>query len=333
VELNVFRKYFSVFMQGEPLLGELARVIYWRVAKRRLRIRAPDLDRRRRALTPLVPLVDACFERAELLKARGWYSFEPYWKFRQTLCSPEEWQIYKQYAVETRKEALGNYRSDFMAALRAAHNATDMADDVKLTACDRNYMAVRDSAAHRVAWQPFKLEQMRLRQQEVELHATNTSRQPSNEGERVKRVRIWHEVVKETAGPLGFGPNSRVPGRYSTVFKHGLTRRWNIAVGVDVAGLGFETADTIAKAPGMDPFPIGTSTTWMALVPRSKWRIHPGDPELIFVPQYFFPFDGAYGIFWDMEGLEINARAQMTALQILWPDMEPKLIEAVSGLQ
>jgi len=298
-----------------------------------LNIRAPDLDRQRRALTPLVPLVDACFERAELLKARDWHSFEPYWKFRQSLCSPDDWQIYKQYVVETKKESLGNYRSDFMTALRTAHNATDKSDDFKLTACDRNYMAVRDSAAHRDAWQPFEQEQMRLRQQEVKLHATDISRQPSNEGERVKRVRIWHEVVKETAGPLGFGPNSRVPGRYSTIFGRALTGRWNFAVGVDVVGLGYETADTIAKPPGMGPLPIGGSTTWMALVPRSKWRIHPSDPELIFVPQYFVPFDRAYGIFRDMEGLEINVRAHMTALQILWPEMEPKLIKGVSGLR
>ena len=40
---------------------------------------ARDRDRERCALTPLVPLVDACFDRMELLKARGWYSFEPYW--------------------------------------------------------------------------------------------------------------------------------------------------------------------------------------------------------------------------------------------------------------
>src|SRR5215813_13144350 len=158
-------------MQGEPLLCDIVRVGYWHLArnKPRLNIRAPDLDRQRRALTPLVPLVDACFERAELLKARDWHSFEPYWKFRQSLCSPDDWQIYKQYVVETEKESLGNYRSDFMEALRGgAHKS----NDPTLTACDRNYVAVLDSAAHESAWEPFKQEQMRLRQREVDLHAT-----------------------------------------------------------------------------------------------------------------------------------------------------------------
>jgi hypothetical protein len=41
---------------------------------RRTRGSAPDLVRKRRALTPLVPLVDAYFERGEWLKQRGWYS-------------------------------------------------------------------------------------------------------------------------------------------------------------------------------------------------------------------------------------------------------------------
>ena len=291
---------------------------------------ARDRDRERRALTPLVPLVDACFDRMELMKARGWYSFEPYWKFRQSLCSADDWQIYKQYVVETRKEELGNYRSDFMEALRGgAHKS----DDPKLTACDRNYVAVHNSAAHEPAWEPFKQEQMRLRQREVDLHATPISRRPSNEDERVKRVRIWHEVVRETAGPLGFDSSSRLPGRYSAVFRHALTPRWNLALGVDARGLGTETADTVAKPPGMGPLPIGGHLTWMALVPKGKSGISFSDPELIFVPQYFVPFDGAYGNFWDMEGLEINVRAQMAALQILWPEMEPRLIEGVSGLQ
>jgi hypothetical protein len=288
-----------------------------------------DRDRERRALTPLVPLVDACFERTELLKARGWYSFEPYWKFRQSLCSPDDWQIYKQYVVETRKEALGSYRSNFMAALRGgAHKS----NDAELTACDRNYVAVRDSAAHRPAWEPFEQEQMRLRQREVDLHATAISRRPSNEDERVKRVSIWHEVVRETAGPLGFDSRSRLPGRYSAVFRHALTPRWNLALGVDARALGTETADTVAKPPGMGPLPIGGHLTWMALVPTGKSGISFSDPELIFVPQYFVPFDRAYGIFWDMEGLEINVRAQMAALALLWAEMEPRLKEGVSGV-
>src|SRR5215470_7755920 len=112
---------------------------------------APDLDRERRALTPLVPLVDAYFDRMEMLKAHGWYSFEPYWTFRQSLCSAHDWHIYKQYLVETMKEGLGNYRSAFMTALRSG---ADKSNDQKLTACDRNYVAVRDSAAHRAAWEP-----------------------------------------------------------------------------------------------------------------------------------------------------------------------------------
>jgi hypothetical protein len=328
---KIFRKYFRVLMQGEPLLCDLVRASYWRVAmnQRRLKLPVPNLDRQRRALTSLVRLVDGCFERAELLKARGWYSFEPYWKFRQSLCSPDDWQIHKQYVVESCKEALGNYRSDFLAALRAEHKV----DDSRLTACDRNYLDLRDSAAHRVAFKPFEQEQMRLRRREVELHATSISRQQWYEGERVKRARIWHEVVKETAGPLGFNPNSRLPGRYSTVFRRALTRQWDIALGLDVVGLGFETADAIAKPPGTGPLPIGSHLTWKVLVPAGKWRIRPGDPELIFVPQYFVPFDRAYRNFWDIEGLEINVRADMTALQILWPEMEPKLIEGVSGLQ
>jgi hypothetical protein len=214
-------------------------------------------------------LVDGCFERTELLKARGWYSFEPYWKFGQSLCSPDDWQIYKQYVVETRKEALGNYRSDFVTALRGgAHEA----DDAKLTACDWNYVAVRDSAAHRSAWEPFEQEQMRLRQREVAGVSSSRS-------------------------------------RYSAVFRHALTPRWNLALGVDARGLGIETADTVAKPPRMGPLPIGWHLTWMALVPKGKSGISFNDPELIFVPQYFVPFDRAYGIFWDMEGLEINVRA------------------------
>ena len=275
---------------------------------------ARDLDRERRTRTPLVPLVDACFDRMELLKARGWYSFEPYWKFRQSLCSTSDWQIYKQYVVETRKEGLGNYRSDFMEALRGgAHKSNDL----KLTACDRNYVAVRDSAAHRHAWEPFGQAQMRLRQREVDLHTTAISRRPSNEGERVKRVRIWHEVVRETAGPLGFDSSSRMRGRSSAVFRHALTPRWNFALGVDTRSLGTETADTVAKPSRMRPLPIGGHLTWMALVPKGKSGISFSDPELIFVPQYFVPFDRAYSSFWDMEGLEINVRAQMAALALL----------------
>src|SRR5262249_35218838 len=214
---------------------------------------ARDRDRERRALTPLVPLVDACFDRMELMKARGWYSFEPYWKFRQSLCSADDWQIYKQYVVETMKEGLGNYRSDFMETLRGG---APKFNDPKLTACDRNYVAVRDGAAHRPAWAPFEQEQMRLRQRGADLQATAISRRPSNEDERVKRIRIWYEVVRETAGPLGFGTSSRVPGR-STVFRHALTPRWNLVLGVDARDLGAETADTVAKPPGMGPLPIG----------------------------------------------------------------------------
>ena len=101
---------------------------------------------------------------------------------------------------------------------------------------------------------------------------------------------------------------------------------------MDTRGLGTETADTVAKPPGMGPLPIGGHLTWMALVPKGKSGISFSDPELIFVPQYFVPFDRAYSSFWDMEGLEINVRAQMAALALLWAEMEPRLKEGVSGL-
>jgi hypothetical protein len=85
---------------------------------RRPRMRPiPDRARTRRALTPLIPLVDGYWERAEVLKARGWHSFEPYWTFRQSLCSPNEWQTYKRYVTEEKKEALGEYCSDFLNEL------------------------------------------------------------------------------------------------------------------------------------------------------------------------------------------------------------------------
>jgi hypothetical protein len=71
----------------------------------------------------------------------------------------------------------------------------------------------------------------------------------------------------------------------------------------------------------------------MALVPAGKSGVHRGDTESIVVPQYFVPFDGAYGIFWDLEGLEINVRAHMAALELLWPDMEPRLVEGLSYLR
>jgi hypothetical protein len=57
------------------------------------------------------------------------------------------------------------------------------------------------------------------------------------------------------------------------------------------------------------------------------------NPDAIFVPQYFFPFEGAYGNFWDLEGLEINVRAHMAALELLWHEMEPRLIECAGKLQ
>ena len=112
-----------------------------------------------------------------------------------------------------------------------------------------------------------------------------------------------------------------------------LTHDWGIALGVDTRALGSETADTIAKPPGMGPLPIGSHTTWMALVPAGKSRVSPGDVELIFVPQYFLPFDRAYGSFWDFEGLEINVRAQLAGIEMLWSEMQPRLTEGVTGLR
>ncbi len=85
------------------------------------------------------------------------------------------------------------------------------------------------------------------------------------------------------------------------------------------------------RKSGLGPLPIGQHLTWMALVPKGK-GLSFSDPELMFAPQYFVPFDRAYGIFWDMEGLEINVRARMAALALLWAEMEPRLVEGVSGL-
>jgi hypothetical protein len=289
----------------------------------------PDLARHRRALTPLIPLLEGCFERGELLKKRGWYSFEPYWTFRASLCAPDEWRIHKTYVVESRKEALGNYHSEFLARLRAEHAG---ADERSLTACDRKFRDLQGTVAYQPAWKPFEDEQMRLRQRESELHATPISRRCSDD-ERKERVRIWSEVMRERAPSLGFESKNRNPDSHPQVFRRPLTHDWGIALGVDTRALGSETADTIAKPPGMGPLPIGKQITWMALVPAGKSRVHPGDVELIFVPRWFVPFDGAYGSFWDFEGLEINVRAQLAGLEMLWSEMQPRLTEGVTGLQ
>jgi hypothetical protein len=294
--------------------------------KHRIGASTPDLVRKRRALTPLVPLVDACFERGEALKQRGWYSFEPYWKFLESLCSPEEWRTYRKYVVESRKEALGEYLSDFVATLKAQGGD----EGSGLTVCDRRHSDLRGTPGYRAALNPFEDEQTRLRRKEIELHATAVSRRSASQ-ERSERVRIWSEVVQERAGPLGFGaPSSRKS--HPSSFRRGLGRGWDFVIGVDAPPLGSETADTVAKPPGMGPLPIGRHTTWMALVPAGKAGVDRGDTESIVVPQYFVPFDGAYGSFWDLEGLEINVRAHMAALEILWPEMEPRLIEAASNL-
>src|SRR4029077_9836512 len=138
----------------------------------------PDLARRRRALTPLIPLLEGCFERGDVLKKHGWTSFEPYWTFRARLCSPDEWRIHKTYVVESRKEALGNYRSEFLATLRAEHAG---ADERRLTACDRKFRDLHGTIDYRPAWKPFEDEQVRLRQRESELHATPISRRCSDD--------------------------------------------------------------------------------------------------------------------------------------------------------
>lgn len=289
-----------------------------------------DRARTRRALAPLIPLVDGYWERAELLKARGWYSFEPYWTFRKCLCSPDEWQTYKKYVIEEIKEALGDYCSDFLNELSGSTRGWEL---LRAVACARNYEDLRQTGGDYIAWAPFRREQMRRRQREIELHATRVSRDRPEGDEKIKRIRIWGEVVREMCEPLGFETRSRMSGRHSPIFRRTLTPQWSFALGVDARSLGSETADTIAKPPSMAPLPIGSHLTWKALVPVGKSTVHPGGPESIFVPQYFFPLDRAYSNFWDMEGLEINVRADMTALQILWPDLAPRLIEGVSGLQ
>lgn len=270
--------------------------------------------------------MDACFERGEALKKLGWYSFEPYWKFRESLCSPEEWRTYKKYLVEARKEILGDYRSDLVASLKAQGGD----ERSGLTACDRKYNELRGTRGYRVALKPFEEEQTRLRRKEIELHATAISLKSASE-ERSERVRIWSEVVRAKTAPLGFAPPTSSRSHPSS-FRRGLGGGWDFVLGVDAPSLGSETADTVAKPPGMGPLAIGGHTTWMALVPAGKPGVHRGDSESIVVPQYFVPFDGAYGNFWDLEGLEINVRAHMAALEILWPEMEPRLAEAASTL-
>jgi hypothetical protein len=270
--------------------------------------------------------VEAYFERGEALKELGWYSFEPYWKFRESLCSPEEWRSYKKYLVEARKEILGEYQSDFVDALKAQGGD----ERSGLTACDRKHNEIRGTSRYRVALKPFEDEKTRLRRKEVELHATTISLQSATEA-RSERVRIWSEVVRAKTSPLGFAAPTSSRSHPSS-FRRGLGGGWDFVLGVDAPSLGSETADTVAKPPGMGPLPIGGHTTWMALVPAGKAGVHRGDTESIVVPQYFVPFDGAYGNFWDLEGLEINVRAHMAALGILWPELEPRLLDCVSRL-
>lgn len=287
------------------------------------------MPRRRRALTPLVPLVDECFNRGKLLKEKGWYSFEPYWKFRQSLCTADEWETYKKYAIESDKEALGNYRSEFLNGLRA--NYANEEEVFRAISCERVYEDLRKTTGYEIAWRPFDEEQMRLRQHEIELHATDISRVSAGD-EQLKRVRIWVEVVKKMAGPLGFQTSSTLSSYRPPVFRRVLTSTWNVVLGVDATSLGSETAETVAKPSGMGTLPIGQQATWLALSLHGRSTINPGDAELIFVPQMFFPLGRAYRNFWDLEGLEINIRAEMTALQLIWADLEPRLIEGVSAL-
>ena len=156
----------------------------------------PDLARARRALTPLVPLVDGFFERGEALKKRGWHSFEPYWMFRESLCTPDEWGVYKKYLIESRKEDLGNYHSDYVAALKASHHGEDSR---VFTAGDRRFLDLRNNANHyQVAWEPFEEEQMRRRKREIELHATSVSRRCSDDERKVSfrpREVIWPLIL------------------------------------------------------------------------------------------------------------------------------------------
>lgn len=290
------------------------------------------IDRRareREALTPLVPLVDRFFERGDLMKARGWFSFEPYWKFRQSLCSSDEWEVHEKFHIEATKERLGNYCSEFLKELRAKQPDPIIS---YLTECDRIHAELERTKEYAVAWDPFKKEMMRLRQREIGMHATHVSLERSEDDEQIRRIRIWGEVVKEMGQPIGLRTNSKMSSRSSPIFRCALTEEWDFALGVDVSALGSETADKIAKPPGMDPLPIGAQITWRALVPAAKSKVSPRDSELIFVPQVFFPFGTAYKPFWDLEGLEINIRAEMTALAIIWPELMPRLIDGVSGI-
>lgn len=272
--------------------------------------------------------MDAYFERGELLKERGWYSFEPYWKFRESLCPPDAWELHRKYAVESMKEALGDYRSDLVARLRAERPGEEARG---LTPCDRKLLELIEKGdSYDAAWRPFEEEQRRLRYKEIELHATAISRESPSE-ERWDRVRIWGEVVRERAGPLGF--QAPASGKsYPASFRRPLGSGWGFVLGVDAPGLGSETADTVAKPPGMGPLPIGGHITWMALTPAGT-TVGRVNPDAIFVPQYFVPFDRAYNNFWDLEGLEINVRAHMAALELLWPEMEPCLLEGVAALR
>lgn len=296
--------------------------------RRRKYVNPSDQARKRRVLTPLVSLVDGYFENGEVLKKRGWYSFEPYWQFRQSLCSSGGWETYKKYIVESKKEALGNYRSDFIATLKANFDGEEHS---ALTACDREYLELRTTVAYETAWRPFREAQVELRQKEIELHATAISERITDD-ERSERIRIWSSVVEELGRRLGFEPKTRPPHKsYPSSFRRTLTTGWDFAVGVDVAALGSERAEMIAKPPGMGPLPIGQHITWMALLPAGKSGARPNDAESIVVPQYFVPFDGAYGNFWDFEGLEINVRASLTAIEILWPEMQARLVEGLSN--
>ena len=287
----------------------------------------PSVMRRRLVRTPLIPLVDGYWERARLLTGRGWSSFEPYWRFRESLCSADHWEKYKTYVVEDTKEALGDYRSPLLEKLRVKYEGEEI---LKAIACASNYEELRKTTKYEIALKPYRKEQMRLRQEEAKAHSTGISGARREEDEQIERIRIWTEVVNEMGAPLGLENSSL--GRYSPMFHCRLTPHWDFVVGVDVKGLGFETADTVAKPPGMDPLPIGTNMTWKALAPTSRRKLHPSDPDLISIPQYFFPYERAYSNFWDLPGLEINVRAEMTALQIIWPELAPKLIEGVHKL-
>ena len=196
------------------------------------------LAKRRRALTPLLPLFDDYWARAELLKAKGWSSFEPYWQFRRSLCTADDWHFYERYVIEDTKEALGDYHSRLMDELRAQVGSEEA---YRAVGCARAYEGLRRTPNYRVAWEPYRQEQMRRRRLEVELRGTSISRTRVTDDEQIERIRIWKDVVNEMGKDLGFEPASRSSGRYAPIFTRALTADWELVLGVSSKSLGFES--------------------------------------------------------------------------------------------